>query len=139
MNIREILVRAPVIPVLTLGDLAHAVPLARALTGGGLRVLEITLQTPAAIACIEAIRTALPDETLAGASVGRGGNVARTRRDLSRRFVLPHRRHHARERTRLLGTEQRRIGERILDGAARYAGRGRLARHRNIGSKRCSP
>ena len=61
MNIREILGMAPVIPVLTLSDLAHAVPLAGALVGGGLRVLEITLRTPVAIGCLEAIRKAVPD------------------------------------------------------------------------------
>ncbi|MDP9008715.1 MAG: bifunctional 4-hydroxy-2-oxoglutarate aldolase/2-dehydro-3-deoxy-phosphogluconate aldolase [Pseudomonadota bacterium] len=61
MNIREILGMAPVIPVLTLSDLAHAVPLAEALVGGGLRVLEITLRTPVAIGCLEAIRKAVPD------------------------------------------------------------------------------
>src|ERR1700675_3782217 len=51
---------APVIPVLTLSDLTHAVPLAGALVAGGLRVLEITLRTPVAIGCLEAIRKALP-------------------------------------------------------------------------------
>jgi len=61
VNIREILGTAPVIPVLTLSDLAHAVPLAEALVGGGLRVLEITLRTPVAIGCLEAIRKAVPD------------------------------------------------------------------------------
>jgi 2-dehydro-3-deoxyphosphogluconate aldolase/(4S)-4-hydroxy-2-oxoglutarate aldolase len=52
---------APVIPVLTLSDLAHAVPLAEALVGGGLRVLEIALRTPVAIGCLEVIRKAVPD------------------------------------------------------------------------------
>jgi 2-dehydro-3-deoxyphosphogluconate aldolase/(4S)-4-hydroxy-2-oxoglutarate aldolase len=61
VNIREILGMAAVIPVLTLSDLAHAVPLAGALVGGGLRVLEITLRTPVAIGCLEAIRKAVPD------------------------------------------------------------------------------
>jgi 2-dehydro-3-deoxyphosphogluconate aldolase/(4S)-4-hydroxy-2-oxoglutarate aldolase len=61
VNIREILGMAPVIPVLTLSDLAHAVPLAQALVGGGLRILEITLRTPVAIGCVEAIRKAVPD------------------------------------------------------------------------------
>ena len=49
------------IPVLTLGDLDHAVPLARALVAGGLHVLEITLRTPIAFGCFEAIRKAVPD------------------------------------------------------------------------------
>jgi 2-dehydro-3-deoxyphosphogluconate aldolase / (4S)-4-hydroxy-2-oxoglutarate aldolase len=61
VNIREIVGLAPVIPVLTVSDLAHAVPLARALADGGLRVLEITLRTSVAIGCIEAIRKAVPE------------------------------------------------------------------------------
>jgi 2-dehydro-3-deoxyphosphogluconate aldolase/(4S)-4-hydroxy-2-oxoglutarate aldolase len=61
VNIREIVGLAPVIPVLTVTDLGHAVPLARALTAGGLRVLEITLRTPVAIAAIEAMRKGVPD------------------------------------------------------------------------------
>jgi 2-dehydro-3-deoxyphosphogluconate aldolase/(4S)-4-hydroxy-2-oxoglutarate aldolase len=61
VNIREIVEVAPVIPVLTVSDLAHAVPLARALVAGGLRVLEITLRTSVAVGCIEAIRKAVPE------------------------------------------------------------------------------
>jgi 2-dehydro-3-deoxyphosphogluconate aldolase/(4S)-4-hydroxy-2-oxoglutarate aldolase len=52
---------APVIPVLTVSDLAHAVPLARALVVGGLRVLEVTLRTSVAVGCVEAIRNAVPE------------------------------------------------------------------------------
>jgi 2-dehydro-3-deoxyphosphogluconate aldolase/(4S)-4-hydroxy-2-oxoglutarate aldolase len=44
-----------------LNDLTHAVPLAGALVAGGLRVLEITLRTPVAIGCLEAIRKAVPE------------------------------------------------------------------------------
>ena len=44
---------APVIPVLVIEDIAHAVPLGRALAAGGLPVLEITLRTPVAMACLE--------------------------------------------------------------------------------------
>ncbi|HSY94996.1 MAG TPA: bifunctional 4-hydroxy-2-oxoglutarate aldolase/2-dehydro-3-deoxy-phosphogluconate aldolase [Steroidobacteraceae bacterium] len=61
MNIREIVALAPVIPVLTITELETAVPLARALAAGGLRVLEITLRTPVALAAIEAMRQAVPD------------------------------------------------------------------------------
>ena len=60
LNIREIMGAAAVIPVLTLNDLTHAVPLAGALVAGGLRVLEITLRTPVVIGCLEAIRKAVP-------------------------------------------------------------------------------
>jgi 2-dehydro-3-deoxyphosphogluconate aldolase/(4S)-4-hydroxy-2-oxoglutarate aldolase len=61
VNIREIVALAPVIPVLTITELETAVPLARALAAGGLRVLEITLRTPVALAAIEAMRQAVPD------------------------------------------------------------------------------
>jgi 2-dehydro-3-deoxyphosphogluconate aldolase/(4S)-4-hydroxy-2-oxoglutarate aldolase len=61
LNIREIVGLAPVIPLLTIAELAHAVPVARALSAGGLRVLEITLRTPVAFAAIEAIRKAVPE------------------------------------------------------------------------------
>ena len=59
--VRSILALAPVIPVLTIERLEHAVPLAKALCAGGLRVLEVTLRTPAALAAIEAMRKAVPE------------------------------------------------------------------------------
>jgi 2-dehydro-3-deoxyphosphogluconate aldolase/(4S)-4-hydroxy-2-oxoglutarate aldolase len=61
MNVREIVALAPVIPVLTITELETAVPLARALTGGGLRVIEIDLRTPVALAAVEAIRKTVPE------------------------------------------------------------------------------
>ena len=61
MNIRDILGLVPVIPMLTIADAAHAVPLARALAAGGLRVLEISLGTPTALAAVEAVRKAVPE------------------------------------------------------------------------------
>jgi 2-dehydro-3-deoxyphosphogluconate aldolase/(4S)-4-hydroxy-2-oxoglutarate aldolase len=61
MFIRDLLALAPVIPVLTIEKLEYAVPLARALCAGGLRVLEVTLRTPAGLPSIEAIRNAVPD------------------------------------------------------------------------------
>ncbi|MGH6909588.1 MAG: bifunctional 4-hydroxy-2-oxoglutarate aldolase/2-dehydro-3-deoxy-phosphogluconate aldolase [Phenylobacterium sp.] len=53
MTIDEIMSLAPVIPVLIIEDVAHAVPLGRALVAGGLPVLEITMRTPVASECIE--------------------------------------------------------------------------------------
>ena len=51
----QVMQDAPVIPVIVLNDVAHAVPMARALVAGGIRMLEVTLRTPQALACIEAI------------------------------------------------------------------------------------
>jgi 2-dehydro-3-deoxyphosphogluconate aldolase/(4S)-4-hydroxy-2-oxoglutarate aldolase len=53
MTLDQILARGPVIPVLIIDDVAHAVPLGRALVAGGLSVLEVTLRTPAALSCVE--------------------------------------------------------------------------------------
>ena len=60
MNVRAVMSTSPVIPVLTVTRLEHAVPLAHALVSGGLRVLEVTLRTPVALAAIEAMRAAVP-------------------------------------------------------------------------------
>lgn len=66
MNIDTIMRTAPVIPVIVIEDEAHAIPLAEALVAGGLRVLEVTLRTPAALPAIRAMRQ------VEGAIVGAG-------------------------------------------------------------------
>ena len=55
MTLAETLKLAPVVPVLIIEDAAQAVPLAKALTAGGLYALEVTLRTPAALECIRRI------------------------------------------------------------------------------------
>jgi 2-dehydro-3-deoxyphosphogluconate aldolase/(4S)-4-hydroxy-2-oxoglutarate aldolase len=76
MNIRDILKLAPVIPVLTIHRLEHAVPLARALSEGGLRVLEITLRTAAALPAIELMRNALPEAIVGAGTLTRAADFA---------------------------------------------------------------
>lgn len=51
----------PVIPVIVIDDLDHAVPLAKALVAGGVTLLEVTMRTPAALPAIEKIATQVPD------------------------------------------------------------------------------
>jgi len=63
----QVMQDAPVIPVIVLNDVAHAVPMARALVAGGVRMLEVTLRTPQALACMEAIANEVE-----GAVVGAG-------------------------------------------------------------------
>ncbi|MEQ1517123.1 MAG: bifunctional 4-hydroxy-2-oxoglutarate aldolase/2-dehydro-3-deoxy-phosphogluconate aldolase [Usitatibacteraceae bacterium] len=60
-DIREILAASPVMPVIVLDSVEDAVPLAEALVDGGIRVLEVTMRTSAALACVRAIRAAVPD------------------------------------------------------------------------------
>ena len=64
--IEAIMRTAPVIPVLVIDDVGHALPVARALVAGGLRVLEVTLRTPAALEAITAMKS------VEGAIVGAG-------------------------------------------------------------------
>lgn len=66
MQMRAIMARAPVIPVLTIERESDAAPLAKALCAGGLTVLEVTLRTSAALAAISAMRKAVP-EAIVGA------------------------------------------------------------------------
>jgi 2-dehydro-3-deoxyphosphogluconate aldolase/(4S)-4-hydroxy-2-oxoglutarate aldolase len=55
LTLPDILKLAPVVPVLIIEDEAQAVPLAKALVAGGLKALEVTLRTPAALNCIRRI------------------------------------------------------------------------------------
>lgn len=66
MNIDAIMRTAPVIPVLIVDDVAQAAPMAEALVAGGLRVLEVTLRTPAALDVIREMKQ------VDGAIVGAG-------------------------------------------------------------------
>jgi 2-dehydro-3-deoxyphosphogluconate aldolase/(4S)-4-hydroxy-2-oxoglutarate aldolase len=66
---RDLMQRSPVIPVLTIDDVVHAVPLAQALVAGGLTVLEVTLRTPAALASIRAMRAAVPAAVIGAGTV----------------------------------------------------------------------
>lgn len=61
MNVLEIMRVSPVIPVIVIDNLAQAVPLAKALVAGGVRVLEVTLRTPVALAAIRVIAREVPE------------------------------------------------------------------------------
>jgi 2-dehydro-3-deoxyphosphogluconate aldolase/(4S)-4-hydroxy-2-oxoglutarate aldolase len=76
MNPLELATHGPVIPVIVIQRLADAVPLARALVAGGVKVLEITLRTPVALECMRAIAAAVP-EAIVGAGTLRSVDDAR--------------------------------------------------------------
>ncbi|MBD9357163.1 bifunctional 4-hydroxy-2-oxoglutarate aldolase/2-dehydro-3-deoxy-phosphogluconate aldolase [Methylomonas albis] len=67
VSIKEVMTTSPVMPVMVINQLDQAVPLARALVAGGLKVLEITLRTPVALDAIRRIKAEVP-----GAIVGAG-------------------------------------------------------------------
>ena len=61
IDIDEVFSASPVMPVIVLDRVEDAVPLARALVAGGVRVLEVTLRTAAAIDSVLAIRKDVPE------------------------------------------------------------------------------
>jgi 2-dehydro-3-deoxyphosphogluconate aldolase/(4S)-4-hydroxy-2-oxoglutarate aldolase len=74
-NTLDLVAFGPVIPVIVLDRVEQAVPLARALVMGGVRVLEVTLRTPAALACIEAIARDVPEAVLGAGTLRSADDV----------------------------------------------------------------
>ena len=79
MNIVDILRLGPVMPVLVIDAAEHAVPLARALVAGGVRVLEVTLRTPVAFDAVRAIRTAVPEAVVGVGTLTRPDDLVAAR------------------------------------------------------------
>ena len=107
----QVMQDAPVIPVIVLNDVAHAVPMARALVQGGIRMLEVTLRTPQALACIEAIAKAVP-EAVVGAGTLRSKADAQAAASAGARFAV------SPGYTSALGTACRDLGLPLLPGVA---------------------
>ena len=89
MTLEQILALAPVVPVLTIEDEAHAVPLARSLAAGGLTALEITLRTPAAIGAMERISGEVEGVVVGSGTVLNQGDYDRAVRAGARFVVSP--------------------------------------------------
>jgi len=102
---------APVIPVIVLNDLAHAIPMARALVAGGIRMLEVTLRTPQALACMEAIARDVPEAVL-GAGTVRSAADAQAAVNAGARFAV------SPGYTSALGQACRALGLPLLPGVA---------------------
>ena len=107
----QVMQDAPVIPVIVLHDVAHAVPMARALVAGGIRMLEVTLRTPQALACMEAIATNVPEAVL-GAGTVRSEADARAALNAGARFAV------SPGYTSALGQACRALGLPLLPGVA---------------------
>ena len=78
MNTLELMRIGPVIPVIVIDHLEHAVPLARALVAGGVRVLEVTLRTPVALQAIRAIASEVDGAILGVGTITRAQDFARS-------------------------------------------------------------
>ncbi|MBC7992972.1 MAG: bifunctional 4-hydroxy-2-oxoglutarate aldolase/2-dehydro-3-deoxy-phosphogluconate aldolase [Rhizobacter sp.] len=87
MNPLELASHGPVIPVIVIERLEDAVPLAQALVDGGVKVLEITLRTPIALKCMEAIARDVPG-AIVGAGTVRSVSDAKAARDAGCQFAV---------------------------------------------------
>ena len=68
-DMADILSASRVIPVVTIDDVANAVPMARAIRDGGLKVIEVVLRTPAALVSLAAIAREVPELILGAGTV----------------------------------------------------------------------
>lgn len=107
----QVMQDAPVIPVIVLNDVAHAVPLAQALVAGGVRMLEVTLRTPQALACIEAMARAVPQAVVGAGTVRSRGDALAAARAGAQFAVSP-------GYTSALGQACRDAGMALLPGVA---------------------
>ncbi len=87
LTAQEVMRDAPVIPVIVLHDVRHAVPMARALVEGGIRMLEVTLRTPQALDCMRAIASEVP-EAVVGAGTVRSAADAEAAARAGARFAV---------------------------------------------------
>jgi 2-dehydro-3-deoxyphosphogluconate aldolase/(4S)-4-hydroxy-2-oxoglutarate aldolase len=97
--------------VIVLHDVAHAVPLARALVAGGIRMLEITLRTPQALACMQAIAQEV-EGAVVGAGTVRSATDAAAAAQAGARFAV------SPGYTRVVGQACRDHGLSLLPGVA---------------------
>lgn len=75
MDVSALADAGPVIPVIVVERRDDAVPLARALVAGGVRVLEVTLRTPAALDAMRAIADVLPEATVGAGTLRSAADV----------------------------------------------------------------
>lgn len=88
-QLEDVMTLAPVIPVLTVENPEHAVPMARALVAGGLKVLEVTLRTHAALEVIQRIATEVPEAHVGAGTILTPAHVDQVARAGGRFCVSP--------------------------------------------------
>lgn len=76
-DIRNLMRLGPVIPVIVIDRLEQAVPLARALVAGGVRVLELTLRTPVALDAVRAIAQEVEGAIVGVGTITQGDDIDR--------------------------------------------------------------
>ncbi len=111
--VERVMMLAPVIPVLVIDDLEHALPIAEALVAGGLPALEVTLRTPCAIDAIKVMKQ-VPGAVVGAGTVLNPDDLGRAL-DAGAQFIV------SPGLTPKLGDAMARSGAPILPGTANAA------------------
>jgi 2-dehydro-3-deoxyphosphogluconate aldolase/(4S)-4-hydroxy-2-oxoglutarate aldolase len=83
----DLLSLVPVVPVVVIDDVDHAVPVARALVAGGVPVIELTLRTPVALDAISRIAAEVPEITVGAGTIVTPGQ-AKQAHDAGAQFLV---------------------------------------------------
>ena len=111
VNPLELASFGPVIPVIVVDRVEDAVPMAKALVAGGVRVLEVTLRTAAGLPAIAAIAREVP-EAIVGAGTVRNGADVHAAHDAGARFIV------SPGYTRAVGDACKSLGVALLPGVS---------------------
>jgi 2-dehydro-3-deoxyphosphogluconate aldolase/(4S)-4-hydroxy-2-oxoglutarate aldolase len=128
MHVGELLEVAPVVPVVVIHDVEHAVPLAQALLRGGIGIIEVTLRTAPALLALERIAREVPDMVTGAGTVTTPGQVDAVKKAGASFLVTPGSPEHLLESA--LGS-----GLPLLAGASTVTEMMRLAEHGLTGMK----
>ena len=111
MNPLDLAGYGPVIPVIVIDRLEDAVPMAKALVAGGVRVLEVTLRTAAGLPAIAAIAREVPDAVV-GAGTVRNAADAQAAHGAGAKFIV------SPGYTRAVGDACKNLGIALLPGVS---------------------
>lgn len=88
-RLQSILCQSPIVAVITIDEVADAVPLARALVAGGVTALELTLRTPAGLAAAAAILKEVPEAVVGVGTILNLDDLAKARQSGAHFGVSP--------------------------------------------------
>ena len=111
MDPRELASYGPVIPVIVIDRLEDAVPMAKALVAGGVRVLEVTLRTAAGLPAIQAIARDVP-QAIVGAGTVRSAEDVHAAHAAGAKFIV------SPGYTRAVGDACKSLGVALLPGVS---------------------
>ena len=89
MSISKILSLGPVMPVIVIEQSNHAIPLGEALLAGGIKTIEITLRTSAALNAIEQLAKHLPEIYVGAGTILTKENATRAKNSGAKFCVSP--------------------------------------------------